>query len=123
MIPGIKHSNTNHSSLLFDSKDHLQISLFHRESFIEDGILETIENCIKADARFLRRTWTIDSLLEALDKCNMESNYQVTPYSRDELKNVIEQLDKRGLIDAILPNKPIKKRITYEREFKLKKEA
>ena len=118
----IKHSNTNHYSLLFDSKDQLQIALFHRETFIKEGIMEAVRNSISVDANFFNKIWTIDNLLEALDRYNMKLNYQVTPYSREEVKNVVEQWDKDDFVEIIIPKGRLRKRITYERKFKLKKE-
>lgn len=118
----VKHSNTNHTSLSYDSKNQLQISLFHRGCFVDDEIIKAIHNCMRQDSSFLKKTWKIDSLLEALDKNNMVLNYQATPYLRNELKNVIEQLDKDDLIDVVIPSISYKKRITYDREFKFKKE-
>jgi hypothetical protein len=49
-------------------------------------------------------------------------NYQVTPYSREEVKNVVEQWDKDDFVEIIIPKGRLRKRITYERKFKLKKE-
>jgi hypothetical protein len=84
--------------------------------------MEAVRNSISVDANFFNKIWTIDNLLEALDRYNMKLNYQVTPYSREEVKNVVEQWDKDDFVEIIIPKGRLRKRITYERKFKLKKE-
>ena len=119
----LKHNNSNDTSLIYDSKDDFQISLFNRDDFVEEGLMEVIKECMRKNNRFLYKTWKVGTLLESLDECNMAKKYQVTPYLADELKGVIENLDKEGFVEVIIPKgKKIKKRITNDREFKLKKE-
>jgi hypothetical protein len=119
----LKHNNSNDTSLIYDSKDDFQISLFNRDDFVEEGLMEVIKECMRKNNRFLNKTWKVGTLLESLDECNMAEKYQVTPYLADELKGVIENLDKEGFVEVIIPKgKKIKKRITNDREFKLKKE-
>ncbi len=119
----LKHNNSNDTSLIYDSKDDFQISLFNRDDFVEEGLMEVIKECMRKNNRFLYKTWKVGTLLESLDECNMAEKYQVTPYLADELKGVIENLDKEGFVEVIIPKgKKIKKRITNDREFKLKKE-
>ena len=48
--------------------------------------MEAVRNSISVDANFFNKILTIDNLLEALDRYNMKLNYQVTPYSREEVK-------------------------------------
>lgn len=119
----LRHSNANDTTLSFDSKDQFQISFLNRKDLIEDEIIGLIQNCINMDCEFVRNTWNIDKLLEALDSCNMNNYFQVTPYSRDEVKIVIEILDNKGFIKiTIPPGKKTKKRVTFDRDFKIKKE-
>lgn len=119
----LKHNNSNDTSLIYDSKDDFQISLFNRDDFVEEGIMEVIKECMRKNTRFIYKTWKVGTLLESLDECNMAEKYQVTPYLADELKGVIDNLDKEGFVEVIIPKgKKIKKRITNDREFKLKKE-
>ncbi len=118
----IKQSNTNQCSLSYANKKQLQISLFHRDNFLTDGIIELLKCGMRKDNIFLSKTWTINLLLKSLDEHNMKTRFQVTPYTESELKGVIEKLDEKGLIDVILPKSNFRKRITYNREFKLKRE-
>lgn len=119
----VKHNNSNDTSLVYDSKDDLQISLFNRDDFVEEGIIEVIKECMRKNNRFLHETWKVGTLLASLDECNMAEKYQVTPYLADELKRVIDNLDKEGFVEVNFPKgKKIVKRITNDRQFKLKKE-
>jgi three-Cys-motif partner protein len=119
----LKHSNSNNTQLGFDSKDQLQISLFNREDFVDKSIIDLIKQCFINNHRFINKTWTIATLLQALDACNMSSEYQVTPYSCEEVKGALKVLDKNGVIEIIVePNKKIRENITNDRNFKIKKE-
>lgn len=78
---------------------------------------------MRKNNRFLHETWKVGTLLASLDECNMAEKYQVTPYLADELKRVIDNLDKEGFVEVNFPKgKKIVKRITNDRQFKLKKE-
>ena len=119
----LKHSNANNTQLGFDSKDQLQFSFFNREDFIYEAIIGLIKQCFKSNQNYINKTWTIASLLQALDDCNMSSKYQVTPYSFEEVKGALKILDGKGVIEIIVePNKRIRECITNDRNFKIRKE-
>ncbi|HBW38310.1 three-Cys-motif partner protein TcmP [Desulfosporosinus sp. BICA1-9] len=119
----LKHSNTNNIQLGFDSKDLLQISLFHREDFLDEAIIDLIKRRFRNNRSYLDKTWTIASLLQELDAFNMSLVYQVTPYSFEEVKGALKVLDKKGLIEIIVePNKKIRENITNDRNYKIKTE-
>lgn len=119
----LKHSNTNYTQLGFDSKDQLQISLFNRDYYIDNAIVDLIKCCFRNNPNYFNVNWTVASFLQAIDECNMVHEYQVTPYSYDEVKGAIEILDKKGVIEiTVEPGKRIVKRITDSRVFKIKKE-
>jgi len=119
----LKHSNTNNTQLGFDSKDLLQISLFNREDFLDEAIIDLIKRCFRNNRSYIDKNWTIASLLQQLDTFNMSLVYQVTPYSFEEVKGALKVLDKEGLIEIIVePNKKIRENITNDRNYKIKKE-
>lgn len=121
----VKHSNFVSTQLGFDSKDQLQISLFNRSDFVEKSLLELINKCFTNNPNYFNKTWTVASLLEAIDMCNMKSDYQVTPYTFDELKNTLENMcckNPKSIELIIEPGKKIKKYISENRIFKIKKE-
>lgn len=119
----VRHSNSNQITLLFDSKDQFQISMLHREDFVYEAIFELIHKCFKSNPEFINRTWKVSNLMEALDVCNMNSSFQVTPYTYDEVKDAINTLYDKGFVTLMVePGKNIKKNITDAREFRLKRE-
>lgn len=119
----VKHANSNDTQFTFDSKESLQISMFHRNDLVIDGITKTLKEFMATENKNFAKTWKVDILLESLDHFYMTQNYLVTPYLRNELKDTIEYLYNRGLIEVILPpNKKISKIITFEREFKIREE-
>lgn len=119
----LKHSNATIPMFLFDSKDQYQISLFNRVDFVDEVILEMIKKFFKSNLSLINRKWTVATLMEALDNWNMNSKFQVTPYSYEEVKETVKKLDREGLVQLILdPEKKIRENITNDREFKLKKE-
>jgi three-Cys-motif partner protein len=119
----VKHSNSTGEQLGYDSKDQLQISLFNRQDNIEEAVIKSIKSYFISNKTLVDQTWSIVKLLEALDNYNMSIAFQVTPYTLDDVRIAIEMLDKKNGIDInIEPGKKIKKRITIERDFKIKKE-
>lgn len=119
----VKHSNSAGAQLGFDSKDQLQISLFNRQDNIEEAVVKLIKSYFMTNKTLVDQAWNIVKLLEALDKYNMSNTFQVTPYTLDDVRIAIELLDKKNCIDIIVePGKTIKKRITMDRDFKIKKE-
>lgn len=118
-----KHNNSTGVQLGFDSKDQMQSPLFNRQDNIETEVMKSIKTYFRFNSSHLDLTWKIGGLLEALDKYNMSVEFQVTHYTLNDVKSVIELFDRENGIDiTIEPGKKIKKRITYEREFKIKKE-
>jgi three-Cys-motif partner protein len=119
----VKHCNVNSDCLGFDSKDQLQISLFNRADYIDNSIVEIVKTYFLNKPKSFNHTWTIASLLEVLDRYNMEKHYQVTPYTFEELKGTIENMCNKGKITLIIENgKKIKKNITDSRKFKVNQE-
>lgn len=119
----VKHSNFYSDLLGFDSKDQLQISLFNRADYIDSSIVEIIKTCFTNRPNYFNNTWTVASLLEVLDRYNMEKHYQVTPYTFDELKGTLENMCCKGKITPIIENgKSARKNITDKREFKINQE-
>lgn len=118
----VKYTNVNHTMLLFDSKNQLEISLFNRADFVDGAISGLITKCFKDNPGFINKTWKVGTLMEALDKCNMISEFQVTPYSYEEVKSAVKRLDKQGFVEILAPGQKIRDNITNKREFKIKKE-
>lgn len=116
----VKHNNSIGTQLGFDSKDQLQKSLFNRQDNIGAEVIKSMKTYFTTNRSHLDQTWNIERLLEALDKYNMSVAFQVTPYTLADVKSAIELLDQKNGIDLTI--EPGKKRITYERDFKIKKE-
>lgn len=114
----LKKSNTSTEVLGYDNKDVLTISLFSRESDVFLGVKKCFKNLFKAFPSLKNKPYTIDKWLEHIDAYSMSINYEVTPYTSDEIKMCIEKWDDEGKIDIKIPGgKRIKKRITNDREF------
>lgn len=119
----LKHSNAVLPMFLFDSKDQYQISLFNRVDFVDNAILEMIKKFFKGNHALMNRIWTVPALMKELDNWNMKLEFQVTPYSYEEVKEAVKKLDREGLVQKILkPGKKIRGNITDKGEFKFKKE-
>lgn len=115
----IRHNNSNGTQLCFDSKDRLQVSFFNRTDFSEKSIRELICKCFSKNTHYFEIIWTVSTLLEAIDTCNMESEFQVTPYTSDELKNTLEKMSAEGYVTPLDTGKKMRKSITDTREFKI----
>lgn len=116
----IKYGNSTSSMLGYDDKDAFQLTLMSRNDNLFDAIVPIIKNSFSQYRQQYNKEYTIDSLAERLDDYSMFNQYKVLPYTSSELKQVVEDLDKRGCIDVIIPSgKRINKRITLDRRFKI----
>ena len=77
---------------------------------------------ILQSASLFNKTFTCENLLEYIDRYSMSVSFSVTSYTSNDVKQQIESLDNRGLIDVQgIEGKTIRKRITDKREFKFSK--
>lgn len=118
----IKLGNSTSTMLGYDSKDDLQISLLSRNDDLSNSIIPTIKSTFSKHPALYSETHTIDSLFEWLDRYSMSTTYRVLSYNRQELKSVVEELYLSGYIElAEPPAVKIRKPITYDRHFKIKR--
>lgn len=116
----IKFGNSNSASLGYDSKKELQISLLSRNDDAFHSITETMRSFFSQYPKCYNQIFTIEELSQLLDRFSMYSSYKVLPYSHQELKIVIEELNKQGHIKIIEePGKTTRKLITYKRKFRI----
>lgn len=113
----VKKSNTNSEILGFDNKDIIKLSLFSREDDVKIGIKNLIKQMLSDTPQLYQKEKTVSEWLEIIDAYYMNKNYEVTPYTVDELKVVITEWDNEGKINVILPQTQTIKRITNDRKF------
>lgn len=117
----IKNGNSTNGKLGYDDKDAMQISLLSRQDDLFSSIVSVMKEVFNKYPKCYKAEYNIEELSQLLDDYSMYTGFNVLPYSSSELKAVIEELDRKGHIDVILPpNKRIKKRITMDRRFRIK---
>ena len=118
----VKHSNTNSSSLGFDSKDTFKISMFSRSDDIESELKAIISNMFLRAPRLKDSYYTLSEWLEHIDRFRMSQAYEVTPYTEEELKQCLIKWDANGngCIEIEKPTGKIRSRITNSRKIKFK---
>ena len=118
----VKHSNTNSSSLGFDSKDIFTISMFSRSDDIENGLKTIISDMFLCSPKLKDEYYTPAKWLEWIDRFNMSRTYEVTPYTEEELKQCLTKWDNNGngCIEIEKTTKRIRSRITNDRKIKFK---
>ena len=118
----IRLGNSTSAMLGYDSKDDLQISLLSRNDDLLNSIFPVIKSTLSNHSVLYSEVHTIDSLSEWLDRYSMSTTYKVLPYNRQELKSVVEELYRSGYIElAEAPTVRIRKPITYDRHFKIRR--
>lgn len=118
----IKYGNSTSSILGYDDKDSMQISLLNRDDDMFQTILMRIKSFLLSYPSQYNTVFTVGTLSETLDRYAMYTQYKVLPFSINEIKLAIEQLDTLGHIDVIEPKgKRMKKRITNDRQFRINK--
>ena len=118
----IKAGNSTNPKLGYDDKDAMQLSLLSRNDDLFLSVTSVLKNVLKKYPKQYDVEFNIEELSKFLDDYSMFTSYMALPYSSSELRTVIEKLDEQGHIEIVIPpNKQIKKRITLERKFRLKK--
>lgn len=114
-----KYSNSNSLQLGFDSKiNELQLSFICRKDMIEEEIINTIKEIYKEHRKYFISDINISETLEIIDRYFMYKHFYVSPFTFNEVKQVVEKLYVLGCVDVILPqDKRIKKVITNDRKF------
>ncbi len=118
----IKHGNSTSAALGYDDKDSMQIAFLSREDDLISPIIDIIKEMFSKYPQMYKDEYDVPSLSERLDDYSMYTRYNALPYSSTEVREAIEQLDREGHIDVIFPkDKQIKKRISQDRKFRIKK--
>lgn len=118
----IRCGNSTTSTLGYDDKDSMQISLLNRGDDMDLAIIKTIKEYFSNYPNQYNSNYTVDKLSERLDSFSMYTQSKVLPFSANEIKQVIEKLDELGHVDVVEPEgRKMKKRITNSREFRIKK--
>ena len=99
----VKKSNTCCEILGYDNKDDFIISLFSREDDICNGLKKSFICLFKAHPSMQKKIYTLPEWLECLDAFYMSENFEVTPYTLDELKKCVERWDFEKKISIQIP--------------------
>lgn len=117
----IKAGNSITPQLGYDDKDNMQISVLSRKDDLNSSVVSMLKKIFEKNPEKHKNDYDVNDLSQMMDDYAMCTCYHALPYSSSELKTVIEDLDKQGYIDVILPeNRQIKKRITMDRRFRIK---
>lgn len=94
----VANSNSNTTVLAYDEKDEYTISFFNRYDNIYLEVKNLIIDMLSNNKKLLRTTKNINGWAEYIDRYSMSKNSIITPYTLNEIKNVIKSLDKKGYI-------------------------